>query len=51
MPELEVGDSFFTRTKTLLNDISSEARDGKILAMLSASGSGKSTLIDALKIW
>ena len=48
MPELEVGDSFFTRTKMLLND--SEARDGEILAMLGARGSGKSTLIDALKI-
>ncbi|XVE75271.1 hypothetical protein DITRI_Ditri12bG0081800 [Diplodiscus trichospermus] len=42
------GDSFFTRTKTLLNDISGEARDGEILAVLGASGSGKSTLIDAL---
>ncbi|KAK8546163.1 hypothetical protein V6N13_067398 [Hibiscus sabdariffa] len=35
-------------TKTLLNDISGEARDGEILAVLGASGSGKSTLIDAL---
>ncbi|VFQ80334.1 unnamed protein product [Cuscuta campestris] len=34
--------------KTLLNDISGEARDGEILAVLGASGSGKSTLIDAL---
>ncbi|MBA0756449.1 hypothetical protein Gogos_020411 [Gossypium gossypioides] len=42
------GDSYFTRTKTLLNDISGEARDGEILAVLGASGSGKSTLIDAL---
>ncbi|XVF23760.1 hypothetical protein REPUB_Repub13aG0066800 [Reevesia pubescens] len=42
------GDNFFTRTKTLLNDISGEARDGEILAVLGASGSGKSTLIDAL---
>ena len=42
------GDSFLTRTKTLLNDISGEARDGEILAVLGASGSGKSTLIDAL---
>ncbi|XVF83416.1 hypothetical protein PTKIN_Ptkin16aG0484100 [Pterospermum kingtungense] len=42
------GDSFFTRTKTLLNDISGEARDGEIMAVLGASGSGKSTLIDAL---
>lgn len=36
------------RTKTLLNNISGEARDGQILAVLGASGSGKSTLIDAL---
>ncbi|XP_047162069.1 ABC transporter G family member 20-like [Vigna umbellata] len=35
-------------TKTLLNDISGEARDGEIMAVLGASGSGKSTLIDAL---
>ncbi|KAI9083440.1 hypothetical protein K1719_034654 [Acacia pycnantha] len=35
-------------TKTLLNDISGEARDGEILAVMGASGSGKSTLIDAL---
>jgi len=38
----------FSRTKTLLNDISGEARDGEIMAVLGASGSGKSTLIDAL---
>ena len=48
MSEPEVGDSFFSSTKTLLNDISGEARDGEILAVLGASGSGKSTLIDAL---
>lgn len=42
------GESAFSRTKTLLNDISGEARDGEILAVLGASGSGKSTLIDAL---
>ncbi|KAL3579246.1 hypothetical protein D5086_020750 [Populus alba] len=42
------GESLFTTTKTLLNDISGEARDGEILAVLGASGSGKSTLIDAL---
>ncbi|KAJ6842888.1 ATPase [Iris pallida] len=36
------------RTKTLLNGISGEAREGEILAVLGASGSGKSTLIDAL---
>uniref|UniRef100_A0A7N0UE45 ABC transporter domain-containing protein n=1 Tax=Kalanchoe fedtschenkoi TaxID=63787 RepID=A0A7N0UE45_KALFE len=35
-------------TKTLLDGISGEARDGEILAVLGASGSGKSTLIDAL---
>ncbi|RYR50998.1 hypothetical protein Ahy_A06g026059 isoform B [Arachis hypogaea] len=35
-------------TKILLNDISGEARDGEIMAVLGASGSGKSTLIDAL---
>ncbi|CAH9103986.1 unnamed protein product [Cuscuta epithymum] len=34
--------------KTLLNDISGEARDGELMAVLGASGSGKSTLIDAL---
>ncbi|OAY81669.1 ABC transporter G family member 5 [Ananas comosus] len=36
------------RTKTLLDSISGEAREGEILAVLGASGSGKSTLIDAL---
>ncbi|XP_057779003.1 ABC transporter G family member 6-like [Salvia miltiorrhiza] len=36
------------RMKVLLNDISGEARDGQIMAVLGASGSGKSTLIDAL---
>ncbi|KAL3521007.1 hypothetical protein ACH5RR_019156 [Cinchona calisaya] len=35
-------------TKVLLNDISGEAHDGEILAVLGPSGSGKSTLIDAL---
>ncbi|KAH7537321.1 ABC transporter G family member 6 [Ziziphus jujuba] len=43
-----VGENLFTRTKTLLNDISGEARDGEIMAVMGASGSGKSTLIDAL---
>ncbi|XP_021722301.1 ABC transporter G family member 6-like [Chenopodium quinoa] len=38
----------FSRTKTLLNDICGEARDGEVMAVLGASGSGKSTLIDAL---
>ncbi|XP_039173872.1 ABC transporter G family member 6 [Eucalyptus grandis] len=42
------GESLFTRTKVLLNDISWEAHDGEILAVLGASGSGKSTLVDAL---
>ncbi|PIN03876.1 Transporter, ABC superfamily (Breast cancer resistance protein) [Handroanthus impetiginosus] len=36
------------KTKVLLNDISGEAREGEIMAVLGASGSGKSTLIDAL---
>ncbi|KAL5721108.1 ABC transporter G member 20 [Ranunculus cassubicifolius] len=35
-------------TKTILNDISGEAKDGEILGVLGDSGSGKSTLIDAL---
>ncbi|KAM7503140.1 hypothetical protein LguiB_002044 [Lonicera macranthoides] len=34
--------------KVLLNDISGEAHDGEIMAVLGASGSGKSTLTDAL---
>uniref|UniRef100_A0A1J3HN38 ABC transporter G family member 19 n=1 Tax=Noccaea caerulescens TaxID=107243 RepID=A0A1J3HN38_NOCCA len=34
--------------KTLLDDISGEACDGDVLAVLGASGAGKSTLIDAL---
>lgn len=42
------GENLFTRTKFLLNNISGEARDGEIVAVLGASGSGKSTLIDAL---
>ncbi|CAI9091516.1 OLC1v1026572C1 [Oldenlandia corymbosa var. corymbosa] len=35
-------------TKVLLYDISGEAYEGQILAVMGASGSGKSTLIDAL---
>ncbi|XP_044508766.1 ABC transporter G family member 6-like [Mangifera indica] len=46
--DLVPGENLFSRTKTLLNDISGEARDGEIMAVLGASGSGKSTLIDAL---
>ncbi|OMP07525.1 ABC transporter-like protein [Corchorus olitorius] len=34
--------------KILLDDISGEAREGEIMAILGASGSGKSTLLDAL---
>ncbi|KAK2647644.1 hypothetical protein Ddye_015133 [Dipteronia dyeriana] len=37
-----------TQIKMLLDNISGEAREGEILAVLGASGSGKSTLIDAL---
>lgn len=37
-----------SRMKVLLNDISGEAREGEIMAVLGASGSGKSTMIDAL---
>nr|XP_043609681.1 ABC transporter G family member 20-like [Erigeron canadensis] len=37
-----------SNTKVLLNDISGEAKEGEIMAVLGASGSGKSTLIDAL---
>ncbi|KAL3834067.1 hypothetical protein ACJIZ3_008803 [Penstemon smallii] len=42
------GETNFTGTKTILDDISGEARDGEIMAVMGASGSGKSTLIDAL---
>ncbi|KAI3949348.1 hypothetical protein MKW98_023285 [Papaver atlanticum] len=36
------------KRKMLLNNISGEAREGEIFAILGPSGSGKSTLIDAL---
>lgn len=42
------GEKLVSRSKILLNEISGQARDGEILAVLGASGSGKSTLIDAL---
>ncbi|VFQ68223.1 unnamed protein product [Cuscuta campestris] len=34
--------------KVILRDVSGQAREGEILAVIGASGSGKSTLIDAL---
>ncbi|XVF55362.1 hypothetical protein PTKIN_Ptkin06aG0031200 [Pterospermum kingtungense] len=46
--ELESDIHGVNNTKILLNDISGEAREGEIMAVLGASGSGKSTLIDAL---
>ncbi|KAL8539052.1 hypothetical protein ACS0TY_000880 [Phlomoides rotata] len=42
------GDTAFSSTKTILDDISGEAREGEIMAVMGASGSGKSTLIDAI---
>lgn len=42
------GETLFSTRKTVLNDISGDARDGEIMAVMGASGSGKSTLIDAL---
>ncbi|XP_010509030.1 PREDICTED: ABC transporter G family member 1 [Camelina sativa] len=44
----EIAQTVMPNTKTLLNNISGESRDGEIMAVLGASGSGKSTLIDAL---
>ncbi|KAI3915815.1 hypothetical protein MKX01_013271 [Papaver californicum] len=41
-------ESNYSRKKVLLNDISGEAKEGEIMAVLGASGSGISTLIDAL---
>ncbi|MCL7044718.1 hypothetical protein MKW94_015862 [Papaver nudicaule] len=40
--------SMSSKSKMLLNDISGEAREGEVLAILGPSGSGKTTLIDAL---
>ncbi|CAI9289629.1 unnamed protein product [Lactuca saligna] len=49
VPNSQVGGKAeMSNTKVLLDDISGEAREGEIMAVLGASGSGKSTLIDAL---
>ncbi|XP_023526288.1 ABC transporter G family member 20-like [Cucurbita pepo subsp. pepo] len=48
LPENLTAEENGGRVKLLLNDISGEAREGEIMAVLGASGSGKSTLIDAL---
>lgn len=48
VPENLAAEGNGRRVKLLLNDISGEAREGEIMAVLGASGSGKSTLIDAL---
>ncbi|KAA0044058.1 hypothetical protein IC582_009486 [Cucumis melo] len=48
LPENLAAEESGGRVKLLLNDISGEAREGEIMAVLGASGSGKSTLIDAL---
>ncbi|XP_020574392.1 ABC transporter G family member 6-like [Phalaenopsis equestris] len=45
---LRRGNGEFSNTRMLLDNISGEAKEGEILAVLGASGSGKSTLIDAL---
>ncbi|KAK6145322.1 hypothetical protein DH2020_022142 [Rehmannia glutinosa] len=42
------GETLSPGTKTILDDVCGEARDGEIMAVIGASGSGKSTLIDAL---
>lgn len=41
--DLVFRERLFTKTKTLLNDISDEVHDGEIMVVLGASGSEKST--------
>ncbi|KAL7148009.1 hypothetical protein ABFS83_06G149900 [Erythranthe nasuta] len=48
-PDPDFGETLSPQhTKTILDEVSGEARDGEIMAVMGASGSGKSTLIDAL---
>jgi ABC-type multidrug transport system ATPase subunit len=37
-----------SRPKTLLDDISGDARDGELFGVMGTSGLGKSTILDAL---